>query len=258
MRRSTGLFIPSRRLIAAGVIAITASLAACGDAATAPKAPTIAPPTDGASPLVLSLGASVKVRLADTTGTTLTEPGGVKFSWGAIDDTLTVRDNSAKDLDPAIGFIKVKLSKTNQYKVCFLRSAHYMPDLDGQVNYPYCSSSTSAALTVDMGTLIGQRSPMFKLIAKDEFGALAGGATYDLILPNDNWHLIFQDGNGSYDESAGADGVTIYSLNFPFWVKICEVKPPPKMVLTTPACYFVNAQWGKTYTYTFTHEHAIY
>jgi hypothetical protein len=258
MRRSTRLSMPGRRLVAVGVVAITASVAACGDAATAPKAPTIATAIDGASPLVLSLGATVKVRLADTTGTTLTEPGWVQFTWGGINDTLSVRDNSAKDQDPAVGFIKVTLTKTNQYKACFIRSAHYMSDLAGQAKYQVCSSSTSPASTVDMGTLIGQRSPMFKLIAKDEFGALAGGATYDLVLPNDNWHLIFQDGNGSYDESAGANGVTIYTLNFPFWVKICEVKPPSKLVLTSPACYYVNAKWGQTYTYTFTHEHAIY
>src|SRR4051794_4134821 len=166
MRCSTRRSIPTRRLIAPGVVAIALSLAACSDAATAPEAPAIARPTDSASPLVLSLGVTVKVRLADTTGATLTEPGWVNFVWGNIDDTLSVRDNSAKDQDPAVGFIKVKLTKTNQYKACFIRSAHYMPDLDGQVNYQYCSSSTSPAATVDMGTLIGQRSPMFKLIAK--------------------------------------------------------------------------------------------
>ena len=109
-----------------------------------------------------------------------------------------------------------------------------------------------------MGTLIGQRSPMFKLIAKDEFGALAGGATFDLLTINNGWHLTFQGGNPSYDESIGADGVTIYTLNFPFDVKICEVKPPSKMLLTSQACFTVDAKWGKTYTYTFTHEHVLY
>ena len=209
------------------------------------------------STLVLTIGATVKVRLADTTNTTLTEPGWVEFISGG-NDTLRVRDNSAQDEDPTVGFLAVKMAKTNQYKTCFIRSAHYMPDLDGQVNYPYCATSTSTSTTVHMGVLIGQRSPMFKLIAKDEFGALAGGATYNILTTDNGWNLTFQDGNPSYDESIGADGIMIYTLNFPFNVKICEVKPPSKMLLTSQACYTVAAKWGKTYTYTFTHEHAIY
>ena len=256
MLRSTRSALSGRRLAAAGLVAVAASVAACGDAATAPKAPATRVAEDP-SMLVLSLGATVKVRLADTTGTTLTEPGWVEFVSGG-NDTLKVLDNSAKDLDPTVGFLAVKMAKTNQYKACFIRSAHYMPDLDGQVNYQYCSTSTSTSFTVHMGVLIGQRSPMFKLIAKDEFNALAGGATYNILTTDNGWNLTFQDGNGSYDESIGADGVTIYSLNFPFNVKICEVKPPSKMVLTSQACYTVAAKWGKTYTYTFTHEHAIY
>jgi hypothetical protein len=30
------------------------------------------------------------------------------------------------------------------------------------------------------------------------------------------------------------------------------------MVLTSPACFTLDAKWGGTYTHTFTHEHAIY
>ena len=250
------LSMARRRLVGAGLVAVAASITACSDAATAPQQPTI-PETQGASALVLSIGVTVKVRLADTTGTTLTEPGWVQFTSGA-NDTMSVRDNSAKDEDPSIGFLAVKMAKTGKYKTCFVRSAHYMPDLDGQVGFQYCSTEATTAPVAHMGTLIGQRSPMFKLISKDEFGAMAGGATYNITLPNNNWNLTFQDGNPSYDESAGQDGTTIYSLNFPFWVKICEVKPPSKMELTSQACFFVDAKWGKTYTYTFTHKHLVY
>ena len=255
MLRSS-LPLRASRLASAGLVVATAMLAACGDAATAPQAPTMAPKTDSPSNVVLSLGATVKVRLADTTGTTLTETGWVEFVSGK--DTLKVLDNSAKDLDPTVGFLSVMMTKGWEYKACFIRSAHYMPDLDGTVNYPYCSTVTSTSFTVHMGVLIGQRSPMFKLIAKDEFGALAGGATYQITTPVNGWSLTFQDGSAVYDESVGADGVMAYSLNFPFFVKICEVKPPSKMVLTSPACFTVDAKWGGLYTHTFTHEHAIY
>lgn len=256
MLRSIRSSVTGRRLVAASVVAAATSLAACGDAATAPRTPTLAPGADGPSSVVLTVGATVKVRLADTTGTTLTEPGWVQLISGK--DTLKVLDNSAKDLDPTVGFMSVMMTKGWEYKACFIRSAHYMPDLDGTVNYPYCNTVTSTSSTVHMGVLYGQRSPIFKLFAKDEFGALQGGATYQISTPVNGWSLTFQDGNASYDESLGADGITIYTINFPFSVKICEVKPPSKMVLTSPACFTVDAKWGGTYTHTFTHEHVIY
>jgi hypothetical protein len=62
------------------------------------------------------------------------------------------------------------------------------------VIFPYCATSTSASFTVHLGVLYGQRSPIFKLIAKDEFAALASGATYQITRPNQNWSLTFQDG----------------------------------------------------------------
>jgi hypothetical protein len=248
--------VTGRRLVAASVVAAATSLAACGDAATAPKAPTLAPAAESQSGISLNLGAYLEVRMADTTGTTLTERAWAWFYSGK--DTLKIRDNAAGDLDPAVGFIKVMMSKTNNYKVEGGRSEHYMPDLDGTVNWKYIATSTSAAMTVNMGTLVLERSPMFKIFAKDEFGAAAGGATYQISTPINGWSLTFQDGIASYDESLGADGITIYTINFPFSVKICEVKPPSKMVLTSPACFTLDAKWGGTYTHTFTHEHAIY
>jgi hypothetical protein len=132
-----------------------------------------------------------------------------------------------------------------------------MPDLDGFVNYQYIATSTSAAMNIDVGTLYLQRSPIFNFVAWDEFGALAGGATYNLTTLDVNWSINLLDGDVHYDESP-INGVLIYTLNFPFIVKICEVKPPPKMVLTSQQCFSFPAKWGQTYTATFTHEHALY
>ena len=255
MTRSARPSAPVRAVVAASLVAAAASLAACADTSTAPKSPTLAPTTESQSGISLNVGAYIKVRIADTTGTTLTERAWTWFYSG--NDTLKIRDNAAGDLDPAVGFIKVMVSKTNNYRVEAGRSEHYMPDLDGSVDWKYIATSTSAAMTVDVGTLFLQRSPMFKFVAKDEFGALAGGATYKLTT-DVNWSIDLQDGDSRYDESVGADGIMIYTLNFPFNVKICEVKPPSHMVLTSQACFSFPAKWGKTYTYPFTHEHAIY
>jgi len=256
MLRSARTSTAVRALVAVSLLAATAALAACADTPTAPKSLSLPSANENLSGISLDLGAYLKVRIADTTGTTLKETAWVWFYSG--NDTLKIRDNAAGDLDPAVGYVKVMVSKTNNYKVEAIRSAHYMPDLDGSVNYQYIVTSTSAAMTVDVGTLVLQRSPMFKLIAKDEFGALAGGATYNLTTLDVPWSINLLDGDSRYDESAGADGIMIYSLNFPFQVKICEVKPPSKMILTSQSCFSFPAKWGQTYTLTFTHEHAIY
>jgi len=204
---------------------------------------------------MLTLGASLTIRLADTTGATLKEPGSVRVYWGGPADTMRVVDNFPGDKDLTVGVIKVTVSKTNQYKVCFLRSWHYMADPD---HFPACRLSTSAAMTIDMGTVIGQKSPMLKMIAKDEFGFLAPGATYEISHPATGFHITLADGTANYDESAGVNGITLYTEPYLYAEKVCEIKPPPKMVLTSPACFTVdNTTWGQLYTHTFTHEHTI-
>jgi hypothetical protein len=255
MESTTRRSIPGRALAAASLIVGIASLAACADSTTAPTVPTL-PATAGAQQaLVVNLGAYIKLRIADTTGATLTEKAFVQFFSGK--DTVQIQDNAKGDLDPAVGFMKVMVAKTNDYQVRVGRSAHYMPDLDGQVNWKYMATSTSTALTVDMGTFNLQRSPIFNYVAWDEFGQLAGGATFSITTTNPNWTLNLLDNDVHYDESP-IKGLLIYTLNFPFMVTICEVKPPPKMVLTSQKCFTFQSKWGQTYTATFTHEHAVY
>lgn len=242
-------------MAAASLIAAVAALAACADAATAPKTPSLPPGAESQQALVGRVGAYIKLHIADTTGATLTEKAWVTFYSG--DDTLELQDNANGDLDPAVGDMKVMVAKTNNYKVRVGRSAHYMPDLDEWVNWRYIGTSTSTAMTVDMGTFFLQRSPIFNFVAWDEFGKLAGGATYSLTTTNPSWTITLLDGDYRYDEST-INGLLIYTLNFPFNVTICEVKAPPKMVLTSQKCFSFPAKWGQTYTATFTHEHVVY
>lgn len=254
MTRSARISASARSLLMAGVVTAVASLAACSDSPTAPQSPTLARPAASLSGGGLNMGATIRVRIADTTGATLKEAAWVWFYSG--NDTLKIRDNTPGDLDPALGYVKVMMSKTNNYRVELGRSNHYMPDKDGFVNFQFITTSTSAAMNIDVGTLYLQRSPIFNFVSWDEFGALAGGATYN-ITTDVNWSLNLLDGDYHYDEST-IDGLLIYTLNFPFIVKICEVKPPPKMVLTSQKCFSFPAKWGQIYTATFTHEHAIY
>lgn len=200
----------------------------------------------------------VSVRIVDTTGKTLTEPGWIQFSTSP-NDTVSVRDNTAKDLDPAIGVIKAALTKSGNYKACFSRSAHYYRDYGaGLQKWPNCRSLSTNAMNVDLGKVYGQRAPIVTLITKNQFGSLVGGASFDFLIPDSGWNLIFADGNMSYDESAGANGIITYTLGWPHVFQICEFSPPAKSILTSPACQTIDAKWGQSFTFTFYHETQIF
>ena len=170
-----------RRVAAVASVAVAMSVAACSDASTAPTAPVGAASVDRPSEVILKVAAFLTVRVADTTGKTLNETGWVQFSTTPT-DTMSVYDNSAKDLDPAVGVIKVGMTKSASYKACFSMTQHYRGDLVSQV-YPRCKTVTSSAFNVDMGTVYGQRSPQIILITKNEFNTLVGGASFNVSVP---------------------------------------------------------------------------
>jgi hypothetical protein len=247
-----------------GAVAVLAlmlvSAAACSDAATAPTVPNVASASaDRMDQGLPRIFASVKVVIIDTTGAPIKEGGSwVKFNWGGAADTATIVDNSAKDSDPSPGFMTVQLPKVYTYSACFLGSRHYAADLLNAAKWPNCRQVSSTSSTVHVGGLFSQVKPVFKLISKDEFGNPAGGALYSVTIPNSNWSLSFYDGSFAYDESAGIDGVVIYTMNAPFSVQTCQASPPPKMELTSTKCFNFSAKWGGVYTSTFTNQHLLY
>ena len=258
MLRSSFSGSTGRRWLAVAGLAATAASAACNDAATAPETVAVPQDLDGPSAWVGPLAATVTIRVVDTTGTTLKETSWVRFSTGP-DDTLSVYDNTAKDQDPAVGVLKVALKKTNNYTACFGRSQHYFPDYHPNLQkWPKCRTVTSNAMTADLGKVYAQRMPMVTLITRNQFGTLVGGAEFEFSIETPSWKHKFTDGNPSYDESPGANGIITYSLGWPNKYKICEVSPPPKTVLTSIACHTIEAKWGQTFTFTLSHEAQIF
>lgn len=237
-------------------VATVALLAACGDAATAPKTSANVQTSNGASPItvvpITDLGAYVSVRVADTTGTTTIENPWVKFTAGA-NDTVTVLDNSAKDADPTVGVVKVVIKKTGSYTACLIRSAHLFPDFAG-TPWPSCKSVSSSSLTVALGTVYGQHAPQIALAAMNQFGARVGGGTYSFTDVATGWSLSFQDNNASYDESSIA-GLIWYTLGFPRKMKVCQVSAPNGNDLVSDTCKTLDiTRWGVGYAVYFNYE----
>lgn len=228
-------------------------LAACGEAATAPQAPVVARPVDGDSPIIANtnLGAYVSVRVVDTTGTTLIENPWVKFTAGP-NDTVTVLDNSAKDLDPTVGVVKVLIKKTGTYTACFIRSAHLYPDFAG-TPWPSCKTVSSSSITIDMGKVYGQHCPQIVVVAKNQFGTLVGGGTYSFTDPATGWSLSFQDNDPKYDENSTA-GRIWYTAGYPKKMQVCEVTSPNGNDLVSDKCKTVDMKWGIGYLVYFNYE----
>jgi hypothetical protein len=255
MFRSIPGLARNRRAIATAVVASIVSIsAACSDSSTAPDAP-IARPVDGASAIVLKLGATIKVRVIDTAGVQLKETGWVQFT--TANDTVYVQDNSAKDHDPATGVVKVMMLKNQTFKACFSLSQHYRGDLAWNSPWPRCATKTSSASEVDLGSVYARESPMVTFVTKNQFG-LVGGASFTLTVPAQNWSLTIADGQGSYDESKGADGKIVYTLGYPNAYTWCETSAPSKNLLLSQKCGSFDAKYGQKYQFVLMHEQLIY
>ena len=250
-----------RRLIGAGIISGAAALAACSDSTTAPQAPVV-PSTANAAlqggGFPPPLSAYVTVRIADTTGATLQEAGWVNIITANPLDTVAVLDNDPKDLDPAVGYIKAKVPKAQSYKACFDFSLKYAGDYWSNT-YRACGPEVaSTAQTVSVGVAHAKRRPRIVMLAKNEFGALVGGAKYTIDVPQ--WASIqtVYEG-GPYDRSSVAGNFTYDYFREPHQgVKVCEVSPPPKHLLTSTKCFTVDVKFGGVVTLTFDHEQLLY
>src|SRR5690349_4416308 len=163
-----------RRLAIASAAAVTLAVAACSDAATAPQT-TTARDVAGPSAVILKVSARVKARIVDTANVTLKENGWVEFT-SSNSDTVRIMDNSAKDLDPAVGVMEVQMAKAASYKACFSMSQHYRGDYTAGTPFPRCSATSSSAAQVDLGKVFARQSPQIVFLIKNQFGTLIGGA----------------------------------------------------------------------------------
>jgi hypothetical protein len=244
-----------RRCVVAGLTAVSLSLAACSDAATAPQAASVARDIARPSEVVLSVATFAKVRVIDIAGKTLTSTGWVRFTTTDPADTVEVLDNTAKDYDPAVGVVKAALKPGKSYKACFTFNTFYRGESNNP-SFPSCSTVTSKASQIDMGNVVARRSPQFTFLTKNEFNQLIGGASFSVSVPG--WSLTMSDGQWPYDQSPGADGNLTYVVNYPNMTTWCEVSPPPKYLLTSAKCGTVTTSWEGKYTFILQHEKLVF
>jgi hypothetical protein len=257
----TNITTAARRAVGAGIIASAAALAACSDSMTAPQAPAI---PDGANAVTLQggfpppLAAYVTFRVADTTGATLKETGWTFIRTTNPTDSIAVPDNGPGDLDPAVGYIKAKVPKAASYKACFDWSLKYAGDFWGST-YRACGPEVaSTAQTVAVGVTHGKRKPQVVMLAKDDFGALVGGATYTIYTPEWATANTATEG-GPYDRSPVSGNFTYDYFYKPHPdLTVCEVSPPPKHQLTSTKCFTIALKFGGVHTLVFNHERLIY
>jgi hypothetical protein len=255
MSRASRIQMVARRLATAGVAAVAMSIAACSDFATAPSAPT-ARDIDGPSDVVLQVAAKVKVRIVDTANVQLKETGWVEFTSSNA-DTVYIRDNSAKDLDPAVGVIQVAMAKAASYKACFTMSQHYRGDYVVGTPFPKCATVSTSSMQVDVGKVFARQSPQIVFLMKNQFGTLIGGGEVTVAVPAQNWSVTFADNNLSYDETS-QNGIITYSMGYPNSFTWCEASAPAKHKLMTQKCGNFEAKWGSKMTVTFIHEQQIF
>jgi hypothetical protein len=253
-------FTALRRIIGAGIISSAAVLAACSDSPTAPPAAAL---PGGANALTVGTGprtlaAYVTARLADTLGVTVKEIAWVDVATSNPSTTKAVLDNSTDDLDPTVGYIKVKVDKSQSYQVCFDKSLSLTGDRWGNT-FKACSASiASSASTVSAGVVYGKRNPQIVMLAKNEFGALVGGAKYSFETPEWVNPTIAYEGGG-FDRNATVGNFTFDYIRYPHQsMKVCEVTPPPKHLLTSTQCFTFPVKFGGITTLTFNHEQVLY
>ena len=181
MTRSIRSLSIGRRVAAVGVAAMALASAACSDATTAPSSPAREVPA--ANALTVGIGGVpqvatfISVRIIDVAGANVTEKATVKFRWFQPTDSLVVQDNSAKDVDPTIGVVKIAAPKANGYQGCVIgETRHFAADPTG-ASYPTCNSKWWLSFDFSLGNVYMRRKPQLTVKMIDEWSHLLPGAT---------------------------------------------------------------------------------
>ena len=257
MSRSMLPTVPGRRIVAAGLAAVSFSLAACGDAATAP---TSAPAREiaGSDNIVVGGGipdvaAFITVKIVDINSVLLTEKATIHLaSWPNYVDA---QDNGAGDLDPTVGVIKVKIKKGSYYEICMTGGTLNYTAEANNPTYPRCRYLETSAINVDMGKVFARKNPRVTWSFKDQFANLLPGATLEVTIGN--WVGLVTDGDGIND--GGYNGTIAMKLQGEGPVSWCEVTPPPtKYAAISNKCGTVDVKFEKTYSFTIVHEKLIF
>ena len=249
----------NKRLFTLGVATATLTLAACGDAATAPAAREIGTPNSALIGTVRGpeLVTFATVRVSDVYGKRISDKFlAVTFTSLPSGDSVVVVDNADVDLDKDDGVLKAAIKPGTSYQVCFKDAYFYMNDDRDHQQYPKCHTLTTGSLNIDMGMLFGRRYPKIEWRSRDTFGNLIiPGGTVE-VTPG-WWTRIIADRDLNF--GGELDGIVKYELRQPpRLVKWCQYAPPPKYQLISPKCGEIQTQFETTHIVTWVHEQLLF
>jgi hypothetical protein len=246
MYRSTLLSSLGRRAVAVGLAAVALSTAACRDDATAPTVAT-AREISGPNAITVGIGGGgqvatfISVHIIDVNGINVPEKAMVRFRWSQPKDSVFVVDNSAKDLDPTIGVVKIAAPKAAGYDACVRgTTAHYVADSTGP-SYPTCNSKFWLSFNINLGNVYMRRKPQLSVKMIDTWNNLLPGASMSVRTWDWDWSVNVADGQALLDEPSVNNGRITVTLPKAAQYVWCNTKlPTGKWELWDTQCYTSN------------------
>jgi len=231
MLRSIISLSTGRRVVAAGLVAMALSAVACSDESTAPAAPTARPMTatndlsvgGGPAPQLVTY---ISVHIIDVYNKNVTEKAMVRFRWSQPKDSLFVVDNSAKDLDPTVGVVKIAAPTAAGYDACVRgTTVHFAADTAG-ASYPTCNSKFWLSFNINLGNVYMRRKPQITvdMLSTNPIAPAPGGAIQ--IFDNySTWKAQIFDGQAG-DEPTVNDGKITFTVPKPSFYTMQYLKTP--------------------------------
>jgi len=263
MLRSFISLSTGRRVVAAGLTAAALSTAACSDSATGPRrnAGDVAGPNSlvAGIPGNPQLATFISVHIVDVSVKNVTEKAVVRFRWFQPQDSVFVQDNSALDLDPTIGVVKIAAPKAAGYEGCVRgTTAHFAADTAG-VSYPTCNSKFWLSFDINLGNVYMRRKPQFTVKMIDAVTKqLLPGAAVHMYLGGDPWKIDVVDGQLG-DEPQINDGMITVTVPKPGQLVYSVTKlPTGKYELADLQSYLHVLSWEEKGAYQFYFKQVAY
>jgi len=245
MHHSTPSSTRRRRASTAALALLTlASVAACREEVTSPKATTPITLAGPQAAIGLSSTVTLTVRVTDIRGGPANEEGlRIKvFLDSSPTDTVPVQDQHFPDKDPGLGKYKFTVPSRATYKVCVVGNT---PTLVADGFADACKTVLRRGTSMDVGAVIAHWRPFVILQFRNANTVLIGGATI-------GWTTTL--GTQQIDSDGNNDGSILSVLPGETTAVYCEITAPPGYQFVNPQCAALNVTWDQTYFRALNHE----
>jgi hypothetical protein len=149
-------------------------------------------------------------------------------------------DNSAKDLDPTIGVVKIAAPTAKGYLACVTgETAHFAADPAG-ASYPVCNSKSWLSFNIMLGDVFMRRKPQLAVSMKDVWSNLLPGAT--LRVTGGGQQVDVADG-AAMDEAVGNNGIIMVTVPRAGSYVWAAVKNPTGKYELIDSSYIGTLEW---------------